>query len=154
MLGGLNSRTWTHVWRAGPPILVGLGVSLALAGDLDLVLSGEETALTLGLDVEWAKRRIIVLSALLTGVSVAVSGIIGFVGLIVPHAVRLVVGPAHRRVLPASALAGAAFLVLADLLARMVLRPEEVSLGVVTACVGAPFFLWLLVRYRREVGSL
>jgi iron complex transport system permease protein len=154
MLGGLSSRTWTHVWMAAPPIVAGMAASLLFARDLDLFVSGEETALTLGVDVERAKRRLIVISALLTGVSVAVSGVVGFVGLIVPHGVRLVVGPAHARLIPASALAGAAFLVVADLIARVALRPEEVSLGVITASVGAPFFLWLLARYRREVGSL
>jgi iron complex transport system permease protein len=154
MLGGLDSRTWTHVWMAAPPILVGLSVSIVLARDLDLFLSGEETAASLGVEIEPVKRSVLVVAALLTGTSVAVSGVVGFVGLIVPHAVRLVVGPSHRRVIPASALAGATFLIAADVVARTVHRPEEISLGVITACCGAPFFLWLLGRYRREVGYL
>ncbi len=154
LLGGLDSRTWTHVWMAGPPILAGMAVALVLARDLDLFLSGEETAASLGVPVEATKRAMLVIAALLTGVSVAVSGVVGFVGLIVPHAVRLVVGPSHRRLLPAAALSGAAFLILADLAARTLLRPEEIALGVITACCGAPFFLFLLIRYRREVGSL
>lgn len=154
MLGGLDSRTWVHLWMAAPPLLFGLIAAMVLARDLDLFLSGEETAASLGLDVERAKWRVLAVAALLTGVSVAVSGVIGFVGLIVPHAVRLLVGPAHARVIPASALAGAVFLILADLVARTALRPEEISLGIITAACGAPFFLWLLLRYRREVGSL
>lgn len=152
--GGLGNRAWAHVWMAAPPIAVGLALSLVLARDLDLFLSGEETASSLGVETERVKRSVLVIAALLTGTAVAVSGIVGFVGLIVPHAVRLVVGPSHRRVVPASALAGAVFLVLADLVARMVLRPEEIALGVITAVCGAPFFLWLLSRYRREVGYL
>ena len=152
--GGLGNRTWVHVWIAAPPVFLGLALSLVLARDLDLFLSGEETASSLGVDTERVKRSVLVIAALLTGTSVAVSGIVGFVGLIVPHAVRLVVGPSHRRVVPASALAGAAFLVLADVTARTIHRPEEVALGVITACCGAPFFLWLLSRYRREVGYL
>ena len=100
------------------------------------------------------KRATLVVAALLTGTAVAVSGVVGFVGLIVPHAVRLIVGPSHRRLVPAAALAGAAFWCTADLVARTMPAPEEISLGVVTACCGAPFFLWLLARYRREVGYL
>jgi iron complex transport system permease protein len=154
LLGGLDSRTWTHVWLAGVPIALGLAAALAVARDLDLFLSGEEAAASLGVDVERVKRAVLVIAALLTGAAVAVSGIVGFVGLIVPHAVRLLVGPAHRRVVPMTALVGATFLVLADLVARTALTPHEISLGVVTACCGAPLFLWLLLRYRREVGYL
>jgi iron complex transport system permease protein len=154
MQGGLDNRTWTHVWMAAPPIVLGLVISFVLARELDLFLSGEDTAASLGVETERVKRGVLVVAALLTGTSVAVSGIVGFVGLIVPHAVRLVVGPSHRRVVPASALVGATFLILADIAARTLHRPEEISLGVITACCGAPFFLWLLARYRREVGYL
>jgi iron complex transport system permease protein len=154
LLGGLDSRTWTHVWLAGVPIALGLVAALAVARDLDLFLSGEEAAASLGVDVERVKRTVLVIAALLTGAAVAVSGVVGFVGLIVPHAVRLLVGPAHRRVIPMTALVGATFLVMADLVARTALTPHEISLGVVTACCGAPCFLWLLLRYRREVGYL
>ncbi|HEX7594314.1 MAG TPA: iron chelate uptake ABC transporter family permease subunit, partial [Anaerolineae bacterium] len=90
------------------------------------------------------------IGALLTGAAVAISGLVGFVGLIVPHVVRLVVGPDHRLLLPASFLSGAIFLVLADLIARLVLAPSEVPLGVVTALIGAPFFIYLLRRTKRE----
>lgn len=152
--GGLSNRTWTHVWMAAPLIVVGLGISLVFARDLDLFLTGEETAASLGVETERVKRGVLVVAALLTGAAVAVSGVVGFVGLIVPHAVRLVVGPSHRRVVPASALAGATFLVVADIAARTLHRPEEIALGVITACCGAPFFLWLLTKYRREVGYL
>lgn len=154
MLGGLSSRTWTHVWMAAPCVLIGAAVSLYYARELDLLLAGEETALSLGVEVEPVKRALLVTAALLTGAAVAVSGVVAFVGLIIPHMVRLLVGPSHRRVIPGAALIGAIFLVLADLLARTIRPPEEIALGVITASCGAPFFLYLLTRFRREVGYL
>jgi iron complex transport system permease protein len=154
VMGGLDSRMWTHVWICAPCILVGVAVSLVFARELDLFLAGEETAASLGVDVQRVKRVVLVTAALLTSAAVAVSGVIGFVGLIVPHIVRLLVGPAHRRVIPASGLIGATFLVITDLVARTVHPPEEVALGIITASLGAPFFLYLLVKQRREVGYL
>jgi iron complex transport system permease protein len=153
MMGGLDDRTWTHVAMAAPPIAIGLACALVLARDLDLFSTGEEAAATLGLDVERAKQRTLAVAALLTGTSVAVCGVIGFVGLIVPHAVRLIVGPLHRRLIPAAALAGAVFVVAADIAGRTIASPIEIQLGIVTGLCGAPFFLWLLARYRREVGA-
>ena len=150
MMGGLDSRTWAHVWLSAPFIAVGLGAALLQSRVLDLLLLGEEQAAALGVDVEASRRVLVATSALLTGASVAVAGLIGFVGLVVPHAVRLMLGPAHRTLLPASAVGGAAFLMLCDLVARTVRPPAEVRLGVVTALCGAPFFLWLLVRQLRE----
>lgn len=154
LMGGLDSRTWAHFLIALPCVLLGVGLSLMYSRELDLLLAGEETAGSLGVEVEQVKRAVLVSTALLTGAAVAVSGVIGFVGLIVPHAVRLATGPAHRRLLPASALAGAAFLILADLVARTLLRPEEIRLGIVTATCGAPFFLYLLLRRREGEGDL
>jgi iron complex transport system permease protein len=154
LLGGLDNRGWPHFWLALPLITIGTIVSLVYTRELDLMLTGEETAHSLGVDVEQVKRVVLTCAALLTGAAVAVSGVVGFVGLIVPHVVRLVIGPAHRRLIPASALTGAAFLVLADLLARTLRRPEEIRLGIITAAFGAPFFLYLLLRHRREVGYL
>jgi iron complex transport system permease protein len=154
LMGGLDSRTWAHVWMCAPGVIIGLCVSLYFTRDLDLFLTGEDTAASLGVEVERVKRAVLVTSALLTGSAVAVSGIVGFVGLIVPHIVRFTLGPSHARVVPASALAGASFLVACDLLARTLMRPQEISLGVITACIGAPVFLNLLIRHRREVGML
>jgi iron complex transport system permease protein len=151
MMGGLDARTWAHVGISAPFVLVGLCAALLQARTLDLLLLGEEAAVSLGVDVEPAKRLLLATSAILTGASVAVAGLVGFVGLIVPHAVRLLLGPAHRRLLPASALAGAAFVILCDLAARTVRPPAEVRLGVVTAMCGAPLFLMLMVRRLREV---
>lgn len=153
LLGGLDNRTWAHFWLAFPCIAIGTGICLFYTRDLDLLLTGEETAASLGVEVEHVKRVVLTSAALLTGTAVAVSGVIGFVGLIVPHIVRLIVGPTHRRLIPASMLTGATFLILADLLARTLHRPEEIRLGIITAAFGAPFFLHLLLRHRREVGS-
>jgi iron complex transport system permease protein len=150
MMGGLDSRTWAHVWISAPFVLVGFGAAVLQSRTLDLLLLGEETAQSLGVDIESAKRFVVVTAALLTGASVAVAGLIGFVGLVVPHAVRLLLGPGHRTLLPASAVAGAAFVMLCDLAARTVRPPAEVRLGVVTALCGAPLFLILLMRRLRE----
>jgi iron complex transport system permease protein len=152
MMGGLDSRTWKHVWLALPCVVIGLIVALVYSRDLDVLLLGEDTALAVGADIEKVKRIILTSSALLTGSAVAVSGLIGFVGLVVPHIVRLIIGPKHRYLLPASALTGAAFLILTDILARTVNRPEEMRLGIVTAIIGAPFFLYLLLRHYRAAG--
>ena len=150
MMGGLDSRTWAHVWLSAPFIAVGLVAALLQSRVLDLLLLGEEHAAALGVDVEASKRALAATSALLTGASVAVAGLVGFVGLLVPHAVRLMLGPTHRTLLPATAVGGATFLMLCDLAARTVRPPAEVRLGVVTALCGAPFFLWLLVRQLKE----
>jgi iron complex transport system permease protein len=153
MMGGLDSRSWTHVWLSAPFIVLGVLVSLYYGRDLDLLVQGEEAAAALGVDVEASKRVLILVSALLTGSCVAVAGVIGFVGLIVPHVVRLIIGPMHRRLLLSSALAGASFLIVCDLLARTLHPPTEIRLGIITAIFGAPFFLLLLVRKYREVSQ-
>ncbi len=150
LMGGLDSRTWTHVWIALPGILVGGIIALFYTRELDILLMGQETAYSLGIEVEQVKRIILTSTALLTGTAVAVSGVIGFVGLIIPHIVRLSIGPKHRYLVPMSAITGATFLILADLLARTLHRPQEIRLGILTAAVGAPFFLYLLLRYRQE----
>ncbi len=144
LMGSLSSRRWDHVRLAWPQIALGMLVVHYYARDLNVILQGEEDARHLGVDVERVKRVLLVASSLLAAAAVAVSGVVGFVGLVVPHCVRLVVGPDHRRLLPASALAGALLLVVADCLARSLAAPAEVPLGVVTALLGAPFFLYLL----------
>ena len=154
MMGGLDSRSWTHVWVSVPFITLAMIVSFCYGRDLDLLVQGEEAAATLGVDVESSKRMLIVVAALLTGSCVAVAGVIGFVGLIVPHVTRLIIGPAHRPLLLSSSLAGAAFLIFCDLLARTLHPPTEIRLGIITAAFGAPFFLLLLVRKYREVSQV
>ena len=152
MMGGLESRSWTHVWISLPFLALGTLVSLWHTRELDLMLLGEETSASLGVEVEAVKRTILATAAMLTGAAVAVSGVVGFVGLVVPHFARLILGPSHRALLPASALSGALFLIVCDLLARTVSPPTEIRLGVVTGAFGAPFFLWLLRSHRKEIG--
>ena len=115
------------------------------------LLLGEGEARHLGVNVQSLKRRLILLTAAGVGVAVAVSGMIGFVGLVVPHLVRLLAGPNHVRLLPLSALLGAALLLAADMLARTLLAPAELPVGIITALIGAPFFIWLLVKGRRAL---
>ncbi|TMR29738.1 FecCD family ABC transporter permease [Actinomadura geliboluensis] len=144
-LGGLAGTTWT-VWIPAAAVLAGTAVLLGLSRPLNLLLAGEEAAASLGLDVHRFRAAAFVLVALMIGTVVAVSGSIGFVGLIMPHAVRLLVGADHRRALPAAALLGAAFLIAADLAARTLISPEEIPVGILTALVGGPFFLYLMRR--------
>jgi iron complex transport system permease protein len=153
MMGGLDVRTWTHVWICAPFVVVGLLAAMVQARDLDLLQQGEETASSLGVDVEASKRMLMLTAAVLTGASIAVAGMIGFVGLIIPHAVRMIVGPSNRSLLAASAVFGAAFLILADLAARTIHPPTEIRLGVVTALCGGPFFIALLLKRRHEMGA-
>lgn len=149
MLGGLGGTTWRMVWVPAVAVLVGIMVLLAVTRSLNLLYTGEEAAVSLGLDVHRFRAAMFVVVALMVGAMVAVSGTIGFVGLIMPHVVRLLVGADHRRALPAAALLGAAFLVLCDIVARTVATPEELPVGILTALVGGPFFLWLM---RRKAG--
>jgi len=146
LMGGLESRSWEHVWMGVPPILLGCLLLLPLGRAMNLLSLGEESAQSLGVDVRRLRRQLIVLSTVLTALATAVAGIVGFVGLVVPHALRLAVGPDHRRLLPYSMLGGAAFLLACDLVTRTF--PLGLRLGVVTAIIGGPFFLWLLRRPR------
>jgi iron complex transport system permease protein len=154
LLGGLGARGWSAVAVVVPFVIAGAGVTLLLARDMNLVSLGEERAAQLGVEVPSFKRRSIAAGALLAAAAVSVAGVIGFVGLMTPHLLRLVVGPDHRRLLPAVLLGGPLFVVLADLAARIALAPEELPLGAVTALVGAPFFLWLLRRERGRAAGV
>jgi len=151
-LGGLGGATWPVLLASLPPLLGGLAITPLLARRLDCLLLGEAEAAHLGVPVRATRRLIVAVGALLVGVSVAASGAIGFVGLIVPHLVRLVLGPGHRLLLPASALLGAGLLVLADVLARTVVAPAELPIGVLTTLLGGPFFLGLLIARRRSLA--
>lgn len=149
-LGGVSASGWGMLAVVTLLIAVGSLLAFALSNDLNAFLLGEEQAAALGVQIEQKKFLLLVVGALMTGAAVALSGLVGFVGLIVPHIVRIVLGPDHRLLLPASLLTGAIFLVLADLIARLVIAPQEIPLGVVTALVGAPFFIWLLRRAKRQ----
>ena len=148
MMGSLAAITWTSLLPAIGMILLPALLLPRLARALNAMLLGEAEAHYLGFDVDRTKRMIIILTALITGAGVAVSGVIGFVGLVTPHLVRLAIGPDHRYLLPASALLGGCLLLLADMAARTVVLPAELPIGIVTACFGGPFFLWLLARRR------
>ena len=149
MMGGLQGATWMQVGIVGAMLVVGLAVPLVFARELNIMLLGDERAGELGVDVERVKRIILAAASLVVSAAVSVSGLIGFVGLMTPHAARLVLGPDHRLLLPASVLSGAIVMVLADLIARVVLAPVELPVGIVTALAGGPVFVWLLVRSRR-----
>jgi ABC-type Fe3+-siderophore transport system permease subunit len=146
LLGGFSFASWRAVSVFAVYAVVPMAVLFASARALDLVALGEESAQYLGADVERVKRRVYLSTAALTGAAVAVSGIVGFVGLVVPHAMRRLWGPLHRALLPGAFLAGGAFLVLADVIARTTFRPLELPVGVVTAMVGVPLFALLLRR--------
>ena len=149
-LGSLGGATWGALAVAAP--LVGLSVAASpwLARSLDALLLGEAEARHLGVPTQRVKAVAVTLAALSVAAATAVAGLVGFVGLVAPHLVRLLLGPSHRALLPGAALAGAALLVLADLVGRTVLAPVEVPIGIVTAVAGAPFFLWLLMRARPD----
>ena len=146
LMGGLENRSWEHVWMGVPIIALGCALLLPLGRGLNLLSLGEQSAQSLGVDVHRLRRKLIVLATVLTALATATGGIIGFVGLVVPHVLRLVWGPDHRRLLPAAMLGGGTFLLACDLVTR--LFPIGLRLGVVTAVVGGPFFLWLLRRPR------
>ncbi len=148
LLGSLSGANWTRVGLMFPYLAVGLVLIVFHARELNALLLGEEPARHLGVDVEGVKRLLLLGGTLTTAAAVSVSGVVGFVGLIVPHGVRLVVGPNHRMLLPVTALMGATFMVLADTAARTVLAPAEIPVGILTAACGGPFFLYLL-RARR-----
>lgn len=152
-LGSVAQATWPKVAAVLPLAVLGLLLALSQARKLDLLSLGERSARHLGVDVEGLRILMLVVVALLTASAVAVSGVILFVGLVVPHLVRMVAGPGHRLLLTASALGGAVILVAGDLLARTIVAPAEVPLGVLTSLVGAPFFFWLLRRTRARQGG-
>ncbi len=152
-LGSLAQATWAKLAVVGPIAIVGLAIAMTKARQLDLLALGERSARALGVDVE--RLRIVTMGvvAMLTAASVAVSGVILFVGLVVPHLIRMVGGPRHRLLLPASALAGACILVVADVVARTIVAPAELPLGVLTALIGSPFFFVLLRKTRATQGG-
>jgi len=152
LLGSLTDRSLVHVWLAAPLILLGGALLLTTGRALDALTLGEEAAQNLGVDLVALRNRIIAGTALSVGAATAVAGTIGFVGLVVPHLLRPLVGHEPRRLLPASALGGAALILTADVALRLFAPLSEIRLGVVTALVGAPFFLWLILKTRRELG--
>lgn len=154
LAGGLDSRSWEHVQIAAPMIVVGTLVAVVLARDLNLLMLGDDDARGMGVNLRLVRPVLIGAGALVTGASVAVSGTIAFVGLVVPHVLRLLVGPDHRVLVPASAVGGALFVVVADTVARTAIQPAEIRVGIITSLVGAPFFIFLLIRNKRRAEAL
>ncbi|MCF3944705.1 FecCD family ABC transporter permease [Oceanobacillus alkalisoli] len=150
--GGLEARTWEHVLIISIPITLGIFILFLFGSQLNMMLLGEDHAKTSGINTRVTRNLVLTVAALITGAAVAVSGIIGFIGLVVPHILRLAVGPDHRLLLPASALGGAAFLIFADLISRMVIQPITLQVGVVSALIGAPLFVFLIIRAYKGVS--
>jgi len=154
LAGGLDSRSWEHVRIATPLIVASTAVLLLMSRDLNLLMLGDDEARSMGVRVGATRVLMLAAAALATGAAVAVSGTIAFVGLVIPHVLRLVLGPDNRVLIPLSALAGAVFVILADTVARTIIEPAEFRVGILTAFVGAPFFILLLIKNKRQVYSL
>ena len=150
LLGALYNTSWSIVIIAFPLILLGTIGILFFSRHLNAMSLGDEAALQLGIDIDIVRKILLIFTALVAGVAVAFSGIIGFVGLIIPHIMRILVGPNHRILLPASVLAGAIFLIWSDTLARTLISPTEIPVGIITALCGAPFFIYLLRKSKRS----
>ena len=154
LAGGLDASRWGEVHLALPFVLFGMAIAVFMSRDLNLLMISEDEARSLGVRVGLTRNSLLAAASLITGTAVAFSGTIAFVGLIVPHALRLVTGADNRVLVPLSAMGGAVFLLAADTLARMVIAPAEVSVGIITALVGAPFFLMLLARNKARASML
>ncbi|NPE28723.1 iron chelate uptake ABC transporter family permease subunit [Methanococcoides sp. SA1] len=151
LMGGLWTANWEKVQITFLMVLVGIFMLYRQSWNLNVMLLGEDQAQCMGVEIEKVKRSVLIFSSLITAAAVSVSGIIGFVGLIIPHTMRIIVGPDHRILLPTSTLMGAAFLVFSDTIARTVLESTDLPVGVVTAFFGAPFFIYLLRKRRKTI---
>jgi len=153
-MGGLEGRMWKHLMLPIPLITVGAIFLFRLSGALNLLSQGEEQAHSLGLAVEPVKLQLLFFSTLLTAMAISLAGPVGFVGLLMPHLVRLLTGADHRRLLPYSALAGSSYLLLCDLIGRRAFAPHEIKIGIITSLIGAPYFIYLIIRYqKRGIGQ-
>jgi iron complex transport system permease protein len=150
IVGGLDYRRWEHVYIALGPIITGVILMLSLARHLNILALGDTEAKAVGMPVMRYRMGLLLLAAVTTATSVCVSGNIGFVGLVVPHMMRMLIGPDQRLLLPASALVGGMFLVLCDALGRVMMPPAEVRVGIMTALLGTPYFLYLLRRMQKQ----
>lgn len=150
-LGSLAGKGWEPLLRISIPTILSIIVLNFFARDLNIMLTGEESAQNLGVEVERTKIYILIISAFMTAMVVSVSGIIGFVGLIIPHIVRLIIGPDHRILLPSSALVGGIFMIFSDTIARIIISPVEVPVGIITALFGGPFFIYLLRKKKKAI---
>jgi iron complex transport system permease protein len=149
LMGGFSCVEWKDIWAILPLICLGTAVIYFYARDLNIFALGEDTAQHLGVDVEKVKKLLLIFGSLVTAAAVSVSGLIGFIGLMIPHITRILVGPDHRILLPTSIIVGASFLVICDAVARVIVSPVELPVGVITALSGGPFFIYLL-RKKKE----
>jgi len=152
MMGGFWASGWDEVMVVLPFVAVCVPIYIFISRDLNAMMLGEEAAGDLGIDVEKTKRFVLVLTALLVGGCVAVSGTIGFVGLIIPHITRIIAGPDHKVLIPASIFTGGIFMIVTDVVARMIIQPSELPVGIITSLCGVPFFLYLLRRRKTSMG--
>ncbi len=152
-LGSFKNASWDKVIIVSLVVLIGSFYLYRFNRELDLIMLGDEQAKSVGVNVEGLKKKMLLISSLMAAIIVAASGIIGFVGLIIPHGIRLITGPSHRRLMPLAGLSGGIFLIICDTVARTVLDNKELSVGIITALCGVPFFLWLLYKNRKAVGA-
>jgi len=152
LLGSVSMRGWEYVWLVFPFLVIGSIILMAHAKEINALAIGEDIATFVGVNVARKKLLILITSAMITGAAVAVSGTIGFVGLVIPHIIRIIVGPNHKHLFPLSLLLGSIFLMLADLISRTIISPQELPIGVVTAIIGAPIFAWILLRKKKRLS--
>lgn len=149
-MGSISAASWKDVMIASPIILLGSVFFIIFSRDLNLMLLGEDSAKNLGVEVEKLKKILLVVASIVAGTAVSVSGIIGFVGLVIPHIVRLIVGPDHRVLIPITLISGSIFMIISDTLARTLIPPTEIPVGVITSLCGAPFFIYLLYKNKKK----
>lgn len=152
ILGSLQVTGWNHLFIVAPLTLIGSVVIFVYCRDLNVLSLGEDQAQQLGVNIDKLKKIMLICASLITAAAVSISGIIGFVGLIIPHITRILVGPDHRVLIPSSALVGAIVLILCDTVARTIMSPAEIPVGIITALLGGPFFIYLLLRKRTPLG--
>lgn len=150
-MGSFSSTNWNQVIILLPFISIGFFIFMSFSGDLNIMLTGDETAKSLGIEVENFKKIILIVSSIIVAACVSVSGIIGFVGLIIPHIIRIILGPDHKILIPFSAVGGALFMISSDALARSVASPAEIPVGVITSVIGAPYFIYLLIKNKKKM---
>lgn len=151
IMGSVSAASWSQIAMVFPVVLLGTIIISAFSRDLNIMLTGEETANSLGVEVEKVKKYLVIVCSVIVAACVSVSGIIGFVGIIIPHTVRLIIGADHRGLLPFSVLGGAAFMVACDTIARIAVPPMEIPVGAVTSIFGAPYFIYLLNKSKKKV---
>jgi len=153
LMGDLNNRSWEHVQIVLPATVLGFLGTLFFVKDLNILMTGEETAANLGVNIQWARNMLLFFSSVMTGGAIAVSGVIGFVGLLAPHMVRGLIGPDNRKLIPLAGLLGAVFVIYADLFVRLVVK-VDLKIGILTSLMGGPFFLYLIIRHRNRFEYL